>query len=275
MKRAIIYFGIFSFLTTILLSCSREMEQTYPVEDTLIKSLSFTPNEYYEAELEINNESSLVEVPLGDSFTASVELSKKRSDSGDPRNHEKLDFYITPRGDTDENHWQRFDETYDTIGNKRERNIYALHPGEWDMHVVVSYHDTSENGAQTVYSNVVQLNVPYPKVDEFIQEPGIAAEMHNAWNETISQANALGVIEIAFLIYAVTESDGSLYYEIGTVEEGDRLPCKNAKVTFFWDENNYYAYQFEGDKYIVAWFHTHPPMNKGNCTGCRSYNTIR
>lgn len=92
--------------------------------------------------------------------------------------------------------------------------------------------------------------------------------MESLWQQTKDAASSSGVYEFGFFIFVETDMTGRVDFSTGATTQGARFPCgQEAKINIQDYENNFEAYQKDGDKFIVASFHTHPPQKY--CAGCR------
>jgi len=141
----------------------------------------------------------------------------------------------------------------------------AVQPGEWKIRAVIEYSDSY--GAQTAYSNEVNINVILPSASEIMANSLISGQMSAAWSQTLSAAYPDGREEKGFMIYMNTMPGHNPYfYEIPDgIESGPQAPCgSKAEIAMSYsdiDNPNY----VNGGKYFVGLFHTHTPVFY--CTG--------
>ncbi len=124
-------------------------------------------------------------------------LQMKSTWQGDPNAIESLAYQIVKENEQfDENNGNSYLDcgAFDTSCTR-----YAKQPGKWKLRAIVYYDENSPYGEQTVYSNEVNLEIIFPKIDDIVADGGIQNEMDQTWQATKDAASSSGRHEKAFI----------------------------------------------------------------------------
>src|SRR5690606_38100822 len=253
----------FTICILVITGCSRDADQFAQEEsaETLGDLVSTSSGQ---GQLEINNKSNDFEVELWEG------LRFKVTPPGSPPsgNLHHIDYRVARKGKSIDTHGVPINCTNDPTCETP-----CLNPGEWEFRASLEYRE-SENSTRTViHSNIVKVNILYPQVAHILSNLNftfshIKSDMESLWQQTKDAASSSGVYEFGFFIFVETDMTGRVDFSTGAITPGSLFPCgQQANITINDFENNYEAYQEDGDKFIVAAFHPHPPQKY--CAGCR------
>lgn len=257
-------------ISLTVVSCSNNFLEADKIEENHLGIADFNTsseyNEYYEATLKINSSESKQTLELWESMDIDLDIVVKGA-GGNPDTYSDLRYQIVRKGFSFPSTPGSGAEIHPCQYNK-ECPRYPMQPGEWEIRAVIVYPDTSEFGAQTVYSNVVEVDVLYPKIDDILGDYGVQNAMNDIWDRTITNADSIyGHQEFGFLVFAQVDVNGQVEYEVGTIEEGTKVKCPaRAEISMSFVPDNV-DYSVSGGRYVLAWFHTHPPHRW--CSECR------
>src|SRR5690606_1309524 len=224
MKRFSIPLLITLLLMTV--SCSNNFLETDDITEnhlgTVELNTSSEYNEYYEATLKINSSTDKQTLELWENMDIDLNIVVKGA-GGNPDTYSDIRYQVVRKGYSFPTTPGSGAEIY-LCQNNKSCPRYPMQPGEWEIRAVIVYPDTSQFGAQTVYSNVVEIDVLYPKIDDILGDGNVQTAMNDIWDATITNADSLsGHQEFGFLVYAVVDISGTVEYEVGTIEEGTKV----------------------------------------------------
>lgn len=262
----ILKLSLLGIILFVLASCSNDFLNINDTTTEKLENISFnTYNEHFEATLEINSMTSKQTLELWESMNIGLEISPKSS-GGDPNTYSDLRYQIVRRGESFTTTPDSGPEIHPCHNNKNCLRK-PMQPGEWDIRAIIVYPDTSELGAQTVYSNIVEVDVLYPDIDNILSHHDIKTAMDSIWDASIDNADSTGHREFGFAAYAVVDHTGTVEYVAKMAPPGTKVSCPSrAKVNVPFDPD-YPTYNANGGWFVIAWFHTHPPHTW--CEGCR------
>jgi hypothetical protein len=139
-------------------------------------------------------------------------------------------------------------------------NEKSKKPGQWQIKATA----TLSSGI-IIYSNTVNVTVQYPDVNTIRSANAVSSKMASVWTQTKNAASSSGQREKGFVIYVNTTS---MSYECGPTIDGDIVSCTTGSINITGNDA-IPGSPLNGGKYIVADFHTHPPL-----TYCPT-NTVR
>ena len=121
---------------------------------------------------------------------------------------------------------------------------------------------------EIIYSDIITLYVEYPDVDDIIQE--LESDMMKVWEEkSIHPSNVYGKQEYGFYILVQ-----NAMIIAGDLHEGNTSGDACGETTFSVEVTGDETSDLEspcreGNKYVVAHFHTHPPLSNCPATSFR------
>ena len=148
-------------------------------------------------------------------------------------------------------------------------NTYAYRPGNYTLRVQI---DKRMGDSNPIYSSTVKLTVQNPLVTYIISIPKVSKKMNEVWEQS---KESLGgkFRESGFAIYYNTDESLKTEderYSFSEVEYGEWVDmCVSMTQTVTVNANFFDMGATYPGKYVVAWFHTHPPYR------CTDRNKIR
>jgi hypothetical protein len=122
--------------------------------------------------------------------------------------------------------------------------------GYWTIDATV----TLSNG-QTLTTNAINLEVMFPDVSRI--ENAVRAKMVAVWTQTKDAASSSGSMEKGFAIFVNTTT---CTYECGPTIDGPTFSCEGEASVHISGNEYISSSPVTGGKYLVADFHTHPPL---------------
>lgn len=177
---------------------------------------------------------------------------------------QQLTYQITKAGNNFSEGWT-IDAVSNVTGENYQSDAYQIkRGGEYEVRAEVTV--IKNINLVPVFSNSVYLAAKWPDWDEYIDEDEVQQQIEQAKENSIDAVSQR--MEYGFYIYLRLDEDERLY--LGDISHGSPSNCgSEAHVTITGGEASFDSDPTETGKYILASFHTHPPL-----TEC-SYDTKR
>src|SRR5690606_1783925 len=245
----------FTICILVITGCSRDADQFAKEEstDTLGDLVSTSSAQ---AQLEINNKSNDFEVELWEA------LRSKVTPPGSPPsgNLHHIDSPVASTGKSIHTH-----EVPINCTNDPTCTTPCLNPGEWEFRASLEYRESENSTGTVIHSNIVNVNILYPEVAHILTNldsdfSQIKSDMESLWQQTKDLASSSGVYEMGFSIYVETDMTGRVDFIVDNITTSRLFRCgEEPTIKIPNTEHNYESYQYDGDRFLVTYFHTHPP----------------